>query len=69
MTTQTKIFNAGEYIDQLKRCDIETISHLEKALNEDLTVNELCQVCRRLKTNCGGIVRAVAIELGIISKP
>lgn len=69
MTTNTAAdFDPKVYIEQLKRCDIETIAQLEKAINEDLDCNNIAALCRYYRTNSGGIVRAVADELGMLPK-
>lgn len=69
MTTSTEaIFDPKVYIEQLKRCDIETIAHLESALNQDCDVQELTMLCRYYHTDAGGIVHKIAAELGIVPK-
>lgn len=58
-------FDPAEYIEQLKRCDITTIAHLEKAISEDLDMTETAALCRYYHANAGGVVKAVAKELKI----
>lgn len=53
------------YLDQLKRCDIHTISHLENVLNQELDMADMQMLCRHFNTNVSGVVKAVAHEIGL----
>jgi len=60
-----KLFNPTRYLNDLKRCNIETVEHLERVLNEDLDCEQWRLLCQKFNTNAGGIVRAIASALGI----
>ena len=66
MGTETKVpFKPEVYIDQMKRCDIETLTQIKQALDCDLDFEELRQLCRHMNTSAAGIVRLLGNELGI----
>ncbi len=62
MGTQTK-FDPVNYLDQLKRCEIENLKHLNSALDCDLEMCEMQELCRHLNCSVAGLLDRVAEEI------
>jgi len=56
------------YLDCLKRVNIESMAHLEKALNSDLDIHQFKALCEHFKCNCEDVAEKVAQEIGFVPK-
>jgi AraC-like DNA-binding protein len=57
------------YLNQLKRCYFESITQIGQAIDHDLDVYQLKELCRHLGCSVSEVVERVAEEVGYHPRP